>query len=186
MLKKSTRFLVCQNLLEREVYKMSTPVIVLIIVAAITVAFFIFVYFLGKRTEKKQAEQDELIEQSAQFVPMLIIDKKMMKLKESGLPQEAISQVPWYGKASKLPIVKAKVGPKIMTLIADPKVFDEIPLKKEVKAKVAGLYIVGIRGLHGKIEKPEKKQKGLRAWAMRTLKKNQDVLKDNKSKNKKK
>lgn len=160
--------------------KIPTPVIVLIILAAITVALFIFVYFLGKRTEKKQAEQDEIIEQTAQFVPMLIIDKKMMKMKDSGLPQEAIDQVPWYGKASKLPIVKAKVGPKIMTLIADPKVFDEIPLKKEVKAKVAGLYIVGIRGLHGKLEKPEVKKKGFRAWAMRTYEKSRNALKETK------
>lgn len=80
---------------------MPTFAIVLIVLAAITVGFFILVYFLGKRTEKKQAEQDELIEQNAQYFPMLIIDKKMMHLKESGLPEEAISQVPWYGKASK-------------------------------------------------------------------------------------
>lgn len=133
--------------------------IVLIVLAAITVGFFILVYFLGKRTEKKQAEQDELIEQNAQYFPMLIIDKKMMHLKESGLPEEAISQVPWYGKASKIPIVKAKVGPKIMTLIADPKVYDIIPIKKEVKAKVAGLYIVGVKGLHGKIEAPRKRRR---------------------------
>ena len=160
--------------------------IVLIVLAAITVGFFILVYFLGKRTEKKQAEQDELIEQNAQYFPMLIIDKKMMHLKESGLPEEAISQVPWYGKASKIPIVKAKVGPKIMTLIADPKVYDIIPIKKEVKAKVAGLYIVGVKGLHGKIEAPEKKKKGIRAWAMRTLEKNKDVLKENKERKDKK
>lgn len=63
---------------------MPTFAIVLIVLAAITVGFFILVYFLGKRTEKKQAEQDELIEQNAQYFPMLIIDKKMMHLKESG------------------------------------------------------------------------------------------------------
>lgn len=39
---------------------MPTFAIVLIVLAAITVGFFILVYFLGKRTEKKQAEQDEI------------------------------------------------------------------------------------------------------------------------------
>lgn len=164
---------------------MPTPVLVLIIILAITVGVFILLYFLGKRTEKKQAEQDEMIQQSAQNVTMLIIDKKMMHLKESGLPQEAISQVPWYGKRSKLPIVKAKVGPKIISLISDPKIFDEIPVKKEVKARVAGLYIVSVKGLHGKAEKPEEKKKGFRAWAARTLRKNEKKLNDMKGEGKK-
>ena len=59
---------------------------------------------------------------------------------------------------SKLPIVKAKVGPKVMTLIADEQIFDEIPVKKEVKASVSGLYITSVRGLRGPLEKPAKKK----------------------------
>ena len=50
-----------------------------------------------------------------------------------------------------------------MTLIADEQIFDEIPVKKEVKATVSGLYITAVRGLRGPIEKPEKKKKGFRA-----------------------
>jgi hypothetical protein len=50
-----------------------------------------------------------------------------------------------------------------MSLIADEAVFDEIPVKKEVKATVSGLYITAVRGLRGPIEKPEKKKKGFRA-----------------------
>ena len=65
---------------------------------------------------------------------------------------------------SKLPIVKAKIGPRIMTMIADEQIFDDIPVKKEVKATVSGLYITGVRGLRGPLEKPqEKKKKGFRA-----------------------
>ena len=67
---------------------------------------------------------------------MLIIDKKRLPLKESGLPQMVIDQAPKLMRRSKLPIVKAKVGPKISVLIADEKVFDLIPVKKEVKAEV--------------------------------------------------
>ena len=82
-----------------------------------------------------------------------------MKLKESGLPQAVIDQTPKYLRGSKLPIVKAKVGPRVMTLIADEQIFAEIPVKKEVKATVSGLYITGVRGLRGPLEKPQGKQK---------------------------
>ena len=94
----------------------------------------------------------------AQNYTMLIIDKKKMKLKESGLPQQVIDDTPWYAKRSKVPVVKAKVGPKIVTLIADNEVFDIIPVKKEVKATVAGIYISEVRGLRGPLAKPEKKK----------------------------
>ncbi|MCR5053278.1 MAG: hypothetical protein K6A69_00365 [Lachnospiraceae bacterium] len=144
--------------------------IILLIVTVVIVGITIALYFLGKRAEKKKAEQDEQIQAAAQSVSMLIIDKKRMKLKDAGLPEQVVAQTPWYAKGSKLPIVKAKVGPKIMTLICDATIFDEIPVKKEVKAMVSGLYITSVRGLHGKIEKPEEKKKGLRAWATRKMK----------------
>ena len=83
-----------------------------------------------------------------------------MKIKESGLPQMVSDQTPKYMRRAKLPIVKAKLGPKIMTLIADDKIFDQIPIKKEVKAVVSGLYIMEVRGIRGSLEHTEKK-KGL-------------------------
>jgi len=60
-------------------------------------------------------------------------------------------------RRNKVPVVKAKVGPRIMTMVADEKIFDLIPVKKEVKAEVSGIYIVGIRGIHGKLEAPPEK-----------------------------
>ena len=71
---------------------------------------------------------------------MLIIDKKRLPLKESGLPQMVIDQAPKLMRRSKLPIVKAKVGPKISVLIADEKVFEQIPVKKKSRPKSA-VYI---------------------------------------------
>lgn len=94
---------------------------------------------------------------------MLVIDKKRMPLKDSGLPQMVIDQTPKLMRRSKLPIVKAKVGPKISILIADEKVFDLIPVKKEIKAEVSGLYIVGVKGIRGSLEVPQKKKKGFLA-----------------------
>ena len=110
--------------------------------------------------EKKQEEQQAQIEATKQTVSMLVIDKKRMPLKESGLPQMVIEQTPKLMRRSKLPIVKAKIGPKIAIMIADEKVFDLIPLKKEIKAEVSGLYIVGVKGIRGSLQTPAPKKKG--------------------------
>ena len=134
--------------------------IVLLVFRVITIAAMLALYFFGKKTQAKKEEQDAQMAAVAQTVSMLIIDKKKLKIKNSGLPQAVIDQTPWYLRGSKLPIVKAKVGPKVMTLIADEAVFAEIPVKKEVKATVSGIYITAVRGLRGPLEKPE----GKKSW----------------------
>lgn len=60
-----------------------------------------------------------------------------------------------------MPIVKAKVGPQIMSLICEEKIFDSVPVKKEVKAVVSGIYVLDVKGLHGKpvIQPPKKKSR---------------------------
>ena len=141
--------------------------IIAIIVLVVLIALVVVLYFLGKKAEKRQAEQQAQIEQYKQSVSMLIIDKKRMKLTESGLPQSVIDQTPKLMRRAKLPIVKAKVGPQIMSLVADEKIFDMIPVKKEVKAVVSGIYITDVKGLHGKIDMPVKKKKGFKAWVER-------------------
>jgi hypothetical protein len=137
--------------------------IVFLVVLVVLIAAMVALYFLGKRAQKRKEEQDEQIKATAQTVPMLIIDKKRMRLKDAGLPAQVLEQTPKMMRRAKLPIVKAKVGPKVMTLIADEQIFDDIPLKKEVKATVSGLYITAVRGLRGPLEKAPAKKKGFRA-----------------------
>ncbi len=131
---------------------------VLLIILVILVIVLAVLYFLGKKAQKKQEAQQAQIEAAKQTVSMLIIDKKRMPLKETGLPQVVIDQTPKLMRRVKLPVVKAKVGPKIMTLISDEKIFDSIPVKKEVKAQVSGIYIVGVKGVRGPLETPVKKK----------------------------
>ncbi len=139
---------------------MSTSLIVTLIILAVLVGAVVALYFLGKRMQKKQQEQEATVQSTKQPVTMLIIDKKKMKLKEAGLPQAVMDSTPKYLRRAKLPIVKAKVGPQIMNLVADDKIFDEIPVKKQVRAMVSGIYIVEVKGLHGqKLERPEQKKK---------------------------
>ena len=146
---------------------MTTWQIVLLVILVILIAASIALYFLGKRAQKRKEAQDEQIAAAAQQVTMLIIDKKKLKIKESGLPQAVIDQTPKYLRWQKLPIVKAKVGPQIASLIADDKIFEDLPVKKEIKAGVSGLYIVDFKGLRGKpitSDTPKKEKKGFARW----------------------
>ena len=152
--------------------KIPTFTIVLLIITAVVIGITVALYFVGKKAEKRKAEQDEQVAKVAQTVSMLIIDKKKMRVTEAGLPDEMLKAMPWYAKRSKMPIVKAKVGPKVMTFICDYEVFDEVPVKREVKATVSGLYITGVKGLHKGNAVPQEKKKGLRAWLARKAKQN--------------
>ena len=126
-----------------------SPVAITLLVIVIVLAIIIAVlYFLGKKAQKKQAEQQELL------------DKKRMKMKDAGLPQMVIDQTPKMMRGSKLPIIKAKVGPQIVSLICDEKIFESVPVKKEVKAVVSGIYVLDVKGLHGKTEAAPEKKKG--------------------------
>ena len=98
---------------------MNTVTIVLLVILAILIIAVVALYFLGKKAQKRQAEQQQQIDAMKQTVSMLIIDKKRMKLKDSGLPQAVIEQAPKLMRSSKLPIVKAKVGPQVMSLVCE-------------------------------------------------------------------
>ena len=102
---------------------MHTATIILLVILLVLVIVLAVLYFFGKRVQKKQAEQQAMIDSMKQVVPILVIDKKRMKIKESGLPQAVIDQTPKVLRGSKLPIVKAKVGPQIINFIADEKFF---------------------------------------------------------------
>ncbi len=137
---------------------MGTVLTVLIIVAVVVLAVFITLYFLGRKLQKKQEASEAQMKAAAQTFSILVIDKKKMKMKEANLPKMVLDQTPKYMRASKVPIVKAKIGPKVMSLICDAKIFDLIPVKKEVKAVISGIYIMDVKGLRSGLEvKPEKK-----------------------------
>ncbi len=121
---------------------MDTLGIIFTVILAVALVL-VGLYFLGNKLQKKQNESQELIQQNRQVVSAMVIDKKKLKITESGLPKQAIEGVPWYLKIRKLPMAKVKVGPNFMTLLCDTKVFDNLPTKKVVKLEVAGAYIMG-------------------------------------------
>ena len=137
---------------------MSTPAIILLVVAVVLIAAFVGLYFYAKKMERKQVEAQEQMKAVAQSVSMLIIDKRRMKLKDAGFPSVVLENTPKYLRWTKVPVVKAKVGPRVMTLMCDDKIFANIPVKKEVKAVVSGIYITEVKGIRGPLETPKKKK----------------------------
>ena len=132
--------------------------IVLIVVIVVLIALLVALYIFGRKAQRRQALQKEQMDAVAQTVSMLIIDKKKMKISESGLPSQVIEQTPKLFRWNKLPIVKAKVGPKIMTLACDAQVFEVPPVKREVKVVVSGIYISAVKSARGGLEVPVKKK----------------------------
>lgn len=132
-------------------------VIVLLVVLVILIAAFIALYIFGSKMQKKSEAAQKQMQIGAQTVSMLIIDKKRMKITEAGLPKIVVDQTPKYLRRSKVPIVKAKIGPKIMTFMCDEKIYDLIPIKASVKATINGIYIMNVKGLRTPLDKrPEK------------------------------
>ena len=119
----------------------------ILLIAAIILGLL---YYFGRKLEKKQAASQSMMEAAKQTVSILVIDKKKLKIKESGLPKMVYEQTPKYMRWAKLPIVKAKVGPKIVTLIADEKVFQVLPVESEAKVVISGLYITELKSVRGK------------------------------------
>ena len=113
---------------------------ILAIVAIVLVVVMVVLYFLGKKMQKKQDESQAQMQAASQTATILVIDKKRMKLKDSGLPKMVLENTPKYLRGSKVPIVKAKIGPKVMSL----------------KVVISGIYIMGVKG-RNVLDNPEEK-----------------------------
>jgi len=136
----------------------STFTIVLIVITVVMIGVVIALAIISKKAQKRQAEQKEQMDAVAQTVSILVIDKGQMRIKDAGLPAVVLENTPRYLRFSKVPVVKAKAGPKIMTFMCDAKVFPLIPVKKEIKAVISGIYITDVKGLRSQLDKPVKKR----------------------------
>ena len=147
---------------------------VMLIVIAVAIVILVVLYIVGNRLQKKQAAQKETMREAAQPVTMMVIDKKMMPMKDAKLPKQVMVATPKRYQKAKLPIVKAKIGPQIINLICDDGIFDIMPVKGEVKAMVSGIYIVSIKNVRGK-KAPEPEKKGFGAKMRSTQRKYQNM-----------
>ena len=139
------------------VYGVSTWVIVMLVVIVLLIAALVALSIYGKKLQDRQEDSQRQLQEAAQSAKLLVIDKKKMKFKDSGLPPMVLEQVPKYMRGRKVPIVKAKIGPRIMSLICE----DKIPVKKEIRATISGIYIMDVKGLHNNLEHAPKGKKKL-------------------------
>lgn len=137
--------------------------VVSIIITVLLIGALVALTIYGKKLQDRQEKSQQELQAAAQSMSLLVIDKKRIKLKESGLPQLVIDQTPKRFRGQKVPIVKAKIGPRIMSLMCDEKIFEQIPVKKEVRAMVSGIYIMSVKGLRSNLESGSKKKPSLRA-----------------------
>lgn len=138
---------------------MSTWQIVLLVILAILIVAFVALLIYGRKMQKKQEASQADIREGAQTFSILVIDKKRMKISEAGFPQIVLDQTPKYLRRAKVPVIKAKIGPKVATLMCEEKIFDLIPIKKEVKALINGIYVIDVKGLRGGLEQRPVKKK---------------------------
>ena len=117
---------------------------ILAIVAIVLVVVMVVLYFLGKKMQKKQDESQAQMQAASQTATILVIDKMVLE------------NTPKYLRGSKVPIVKAKIGPKVMSLMCDEKIFPVLPVKKELKVVISGIYIMGVKG-RNVLDNPEEK-----------------------------
>ena len=153
--------------------------LIMIIVIVVALAIMFVLYRVGDKLQKKQSAQREQMAEAAQPMNMLIIDKKMLPMKDAGLPKMVMEQTPKRYQKAKLPIAKVKVGPQIMNMICDDAIFDELPTRGEVKAMVSGIYIISVKSVRGKKvaqeEETGKKKQG--NWRTRMRKRQVEMQK---------
>lgn len=138
---------------------MSTAWIITIIIIVVLAGVAITLYILGKRAQKKQDEQAVQMAKSAQTITCFVIDKKKMRLKHANMPKVVMDAADWRTKLIRVPVVKVKAGPKVMTLICDGDVFKTLAPNQEIKASVSGMYINSAKRIRGPVVEPSKRKK---------------------------
>ena len=139
---------------------MPTWLLVLLIVLGSLIIIFLVLFLLGKRNQKKMEAQQHEVEKNAQPVSFYIIDMKRMKITEAGLPKVVLDNTPKIARLGKVPILKVKAGNRVMNLVCDNAVYKTLLPKQEVRAMVAGMYVVSAKRIRGpKYETSQKKKK---------------------------
>ena len=160
---------------------MNASDITIIIILALAVAIF-FAYRMNRKAMGQMIQAQDFIEANRQTVQIFVIDKKNEKPSTSNMPKMVYDQLPKKAKAKKAFLVRAKVGPQIVTLMCDKPVYDVMPVKKNVKVDLAGMYIVGITGMNQEDKKKKTFTEKLAASANRTMAKEHKKAKDKASK----
>ncbi|MCL1923972.1 MAG: hypothetical protein FWF50_00140 [Defluviitaleaceae bacterium] len=128
---------------------------ILILIAIIVGVVGVGLYFFTRWASRKVGEQQRMMQSMNQSITIYVIDKKKDKLTNANLPKAILEQMPKRANLMKMHLVKVKTGPQIMTMIADKHVWNALPMKKNIKVEVSGIYITSMQGLKSKKELKE-------------------------------
>ena len=124
-------------------------IILLIAAVAVFVGMIIYYFVRGKKVRDTREETQQMMQENKQFMDFFVIDKKRMPLQDSGLPKAVLEQASKRVRKKKMYVVKAKAGPRIVSLIAEKDVFEKLPVKSNVRAEVSGIYMTDFVPLKG-------------------------------------
>ena len=130
---------------EERFVNFSDVLIIIVIVLALILAGL---YYLNKKSMRRMIQAQDFIDQNRTTVQIFVIDKKQEKPSPTNLPKVVYEQMPKASRMRKTNMVRAKVGPQIVTLLCDKPVYNVLPVKKTVKVELAGMYIIGMTGLN--------------------------------------
>lgn len=147
------------------------PSDIIIIVAIIVVAILCLLYYLNKKSMRRMIQAQDFIDQNRMTVQIFVIDKKQEKPSPTNLPKSVYDQMPKSTRMRKANLVKAKVGPQIVTLMCDKPVFEVLPVKKSIKVDLAGMYIITVTGMNLADKKKKTFSEKISASVSRTMEK---------------
>lgn len=107
---------------------------------------------LLKMVEKKKQKNINTAKTEGNYVTttLIVLGKGKKKPKDSSLPQYAIDALPVLIRDSELPMLKVKIGAKIMTVVCENEVFEKVKPGDYVKAEMAGMVIEKAKALKKK------------------------------------
>ena len=147
-----------------------TPWDIALIIFIIIVVIAVIAVLFNRWASRKVVDHHSMIEKTKQTTSIYVIDKKKDKIQNANFPKAVMDQMPKWNRFMKMPLVKAKVGPQITTLMCDKEVFNALPIKKSVKVDLAGMYIVHMKGMKTKAELAAlRKERGGEPWYKRLI-----------------
>lgn len=115
------------------------------VIILVVIGLFIGYRIFRKRMSKKAEEQKAIVDQHKMPASIFVIEKKKGKISEAKLPKNVIDQIPAIYKFRKMPLITAKIGPQVVTLVCEDDLYDKLPEKKNINVELAGIFIVNIK-----------------------------------------
>ena len=156
---------------------MNASDITIIVIVLLAIGIFV-AYRMNRKAMGQMIQAQDFIDANRQTVQIFVIDKKNEKPSTSNMPKAVFEQLPKKAKAKKAFLVRAKVGPQIVTLMCDKPVYEVMPVKKNVKVDLAGMYIVSITGMNLEDKKKKTFSEKIAASATRTMQKESKKAKE--------